>query len=246
MEMTRAIKVWAHRGASGYRPENTMEAFELAIRQGADGIELDVHLSADGELIVMHDETVDRVTAEHGLIQDLTLAQLKKLKVSTLAEPKGIYRIPTLGEVLDLMRTTQMMVNIELKNSICFYPGMEEKILSLVKEMQMQEQMIYSSFNHHSLLRLKELDAYVQTGILFGDGWVDPAGYAKKLGVDAVHPAVYHLQYPEFTQQVKQNGLKMHVWTANRREDIQMVKQSGADAVITNYPDLALEVCENK
>jgi glycerophosphoryl diester phosphodiesterase len=102
----RTTKVWAHRGASGYRPENTMEAFELAIKQGADGIELDVHTSADGELIVMHDETVDRVTDKTGLIKDMTLAQLKELKVSTDVEPNGIYRVPTLVEVLDLMRTT--------------------------------------------------------------------------------------------------------------------------------------------
>ena len=80
---SRKTKVWAHRGASGYRPENTMEAFELAIKQGADGIELDVHTSADGELIVMHDETVDRVTDKTGLIKDMILAQVKELKVST-------------------------------------------------------------------------------------------------------------------------------------------------------------------
>lgn len=102
----RTTKVWAHRGASGYRPENTLEAFELAIRQGADGIEMDVHTSADGELIVMHDENVDRVTDGTGLIKDMTLAQLKELKVSTPAEPSGIYHIPTLAEVLELMRTT--------------------------------------------------------------------------------------------------------------------------------------------
>ena len=165
----RTTKVWAHRGASGYRPENTMEAFELAIKQGADGIELDVHTSADGELIVMHDETVDRVTDKTGLIKDMTLAQLKELKVSTDVEPNGIYRVPTLVEVLDLMRTTDMMVNIELKNSICFYPGMEEKILKLVKEMHMEDQLIYSSFNQYSLMQLKQLDDHVKTGILFSE-----------------------------------------------------------------------------
>ena len=108
---SRKTKVWAHRGASGYRPENTMEAFELAIKQGADGIELDVHTSADGELIVMHDETVDRVTDKTGLIKDMTLAQVKELKVSTDVEPNGIYRVPTLVEVLDLMRTTDMLLS---------------------------------------------------------------------------------------------------------------------------------------
>ena len=175
---SKKIKVWAHRGASGYAPENTMDAFRKAIEMKADGIELDVHTSADGELIVMHDENVDRVTDGTGLIKDMTLAQLKELKVSTPAEPSGIYHIPTLAEVLELMRTTDMMINIELKNSICFYPGMEEKIL---------KQLIYSSFNHYSLLQLKQLNDHVQTGILFSDGWVNPAMYAKNLGINAVH-----------------------------------------------------------
>ena len=236
MEMTettkRTTKVWAHRGASGYRPENTLEAFELAIRQGADGIELDVHTSVDGELIVMHDENVDRVTDGTGLIKDMTLAQLKELKVSTPAEPSGIYHIPTLAEVLELMRTTDMMVN------------MEGKILKLVKEMNMEDQLIYSSFNHYSLLQLKQLNDHVQTGILFSDGWVNPAMYAKNLGINAVHPAVYHLKYPQFIEEVKRAGLKMHVWTANKPEHIQLVKDAGAEAVITNYPDRAIEIIE--
>ena len=240
MGKIRETKVWAHRGASGYRPENTMEAFELAIRQGADGIELDVHTSADGQLIVIHDETVDRVTDGNGLVGEKTLKALKKLKVSTSAEPEGIYRIPTLQEVLDLMRTTDMMVNIELKNSICFYPGMEEKVLKAVKEMKMEEQLIYSSFNHYSLLKMKQLDSQVQTGILFSDGWVNPAMYAKNLGINAVHPAVYHLKYPQFREEVKRAGLKMHVWTANKPEHIQLVKEAGAEAVITDYPDRAI------
>ena len=240
MEKVRETKVWAHRGASGYRPENTMEAFELAIKQGADGIELDVHTSADGQLIVIHDETVDRVTDGTGLVGEKTLKELKDLKVSTPAEPEGIYRIPTLQEVLDLMRTTDMMVNIELKNSICFYPGMEEKVLKAVKEAKMEEQLIYSSFNHYSLLQLKQLDQNVQTGILFSDGWVNPAMYAKNLGINAVHPAVYHLKYPQFREEVKRAGLKMHVWTADKPEHIQLVKEAGAEAVITDYPDRAL------
>ena len=240
MEKVRETKVWAHRGASGYRPENTMEAFELAIKQGADGIELDVHTSADGQLIVIHDETVDRVTDGTGLVGEKTLKELKDLKVSTPAEPEGIYRIPTLQEVLDLMRTTDMMVNIELKNSICFYPGMEEKVLKAVKEMKMEEQLIYSSFNHYSLLKMKQLDSQVQTGILFSDGWVNPAMYAKNLGINAVHPAVYHLKYPQFREEVKRAGLKMHVWTADKPEHIQLVKEAGAEAVITDYPDRAI------
>lgn len=244
MNKMERMKVLAHRGASGYVPENTMEAFELAIRQQADGIELDVQMSSDGELVIMHDETVGRVTGTKGQVRDFTLESLKELKVQTPGTRKGTYRIPTLAEVLDLMKKTDMLVNIELKNSIWLYSGMEEKILKLVKEMGMEEQILYSSFNHYSLLRIKELAPYAPTGLLFEDGLVDAALYAKKIGVTALHPAVYHLQYPDFAEKCREAGLKMHVWTANLPEQIEMVKASGADAVITNYPDVALKICQ--
>lgn len=243
MNELERMKVWAHRGASGYVPENTMEAFELAIRQQADGIELDVQMSSDGELVIMHDETVNRVTGGKGWVREFTLKRLKELKVQTPDTREGIYRVPALAEVLDMMKQTDMLVNIELKNSVWLYPGMEEKILGLVKEMDMEEQILYSSFNHYSLLRIKELAPDAPTGLLFEDGLVDAAHYGKRLGVTALHPAVYHLQYPDFAKKCREAGLKMHVWTANRPEQIELVKASGADAVITNYPDAALKIC---
>lgn len=238
----RRMNVWAHRGASGYMPENTMEAFELAVEQEADGIELDVQLSRDGELVILHDETLNRVTDGKGMVKDFDLQELKKLHVQTKHTPKGTYRIPTLNEVLDLMKKTDMLVNIELKNSIWLYEGLEEKVLKLVKEMGMEEQIFYSSFNHYSLIRLKKLNPFVRTGLLFNDGWIDVAAYGKSLGVTALHPAVYHLQYPDFVKQCREAGLKLNIWTANEPEHIEMVKKAGADAVITNYPDRALRM----
>lgn len=241
MKMER-MKVWAHRGASGYMPENTMEAFELAVRQGADGIELDVQTANDGELVVMHDESVNRVTDGKGLVKDFSLQQLKELRVQTPDTQSGIYRIPTLPEVLDLMQKNDMTVNIELKNSIFLYPGMEEKVLALVKKMGMEERVLYSSFNHYSLMKIKELAPHAPTGLLFTDGLVDVVRYAGRLGVTAIHPAVYHLQYPGFVKESRDAGFPLHVWTANRAEHLQMVKDAGAEAVITNYPDRALKI----
>lgn len=238
------MEVWAHRGASGYMPENTMEAFELAVKQKADGIELDVQTTRDGKLVVIHDETIDRVTNGTGKVKDFTLAQLKELRVSTPAAPGETYRIPTLNEVLDFMKNTNMKVNIELKNSICFYPGMEEKVLELVKEMKMEERIVYSSFNHYSLIKIKQLDAQAQTGLLFADGWVNPALYAKNLGIDALHPAVYHLQYPQFMETADRAGLEVRVWTANTPGQILTVKDAGAHVVITDYPDRAITICK--
>lgn len=235
----KQMEVWAHRGSSGYMPENTMEAFELAIEQKADGIELDVQLSKDGEVIVLHDESVDRVTGSSGWVKDLTFRQLKELMVKPAEESGKIYRIPSLAEVLDLMRHTDMKVNIELKNSVFFYEGMEEKVLALVKNSGMEERVIYSSFNHYSLRKVRELAPEAETGLLMCDGWIDVASYAKKVGVNALHPAVYHLQYPDFVKKCREQGLKLHVWTVNQPEHFAMVKDAGADAVITNYPDKA-------
>lgn len=239
----RTTKVWAHRGASGYRPENTMEAFELAIKQGADGIELDVHTTADGKVVVIHDETLDRVTNTSGVIWEKTLAELKSLNICAEKYGEG-FRIPTLSEVLDLMRKTDMMINIELKNSIYRYDGMEEKVMEMVKEMQMEDQIIYSTFNHYSLVKLKELNPNVKTGALISDGLVDAVPYIKKLGVDAIHPAIYHLLYPHFVEDVKKAGLDLHVWTADEPMHIHMIKDIGAQAVITDFPDRAIAIAE--
>ena len=238
-------KIFAHRGASGYAPENTLEAFALAITQGADGIELDVQLTKDGIPVVIHDETIDRVTEKKGWVKDYTLKELKKLTVLKDKFPEySAAKIPTLEEVLDAVKASGIQVNIELKTGIYWYPEIEQKVADLVKKAGMEERVIYSSFNHYSLLQLKQLNDHVQTGILFSDGWVNPAMYAKNLGINAVHPAVYHLKYPQFIEEVKRAGLKMHVWTANKPEHIQLVKDAGAEAVITNYPDRAIEIIE--
>ena len=121
--------ILGHRGASGYAPENTLEAFRLAMDMGADGFELDVHLSKDGELIVMHDERVDRTTDGSGLIQSFTLKELKALDASNgMAKYKGA-KVPTLGELYDLIRDTRHVVNVEIKTDQIVYPDIAEKVL---------------------------------------------------------------------------------------------------------------------
>lgn len=119
---TEGTKVWAHRGASGYAPENTLEAFKKAEKMKADGVELDVQLTKDGELVVIHDETVDRVSGEKGFVKDYTLKELKRLNVSKhMPSYDKKTRIPTLDEVFDLLKNTEMTINIELKNGIVQY-----------------------------------------------------------------------------------------------------------------------------
>ena len=235
-------KIWAHRGASGYAPENTLEAFELAIHQNADGIELDIQLTKDGELVVAHDEKIDRVTDGTGWIKNYTLKELKQFLFNRTHPEFTNACIPTLKEVYELMQPTNLTVNVELKTSICFYPGIEEKALKLAKDMQMEERIIYSSFNHYTLKTLKELDSSVRTGLLYEDGWINVPAYGNNIGVNALHPATYLLQYPDFLKDCKKYNLPLHVWTVNTKEHMEKLIKLGVDAIITDFPDIARKI----
>lgn len=231
-------EIFAHRGASGYAPENTMEAFRLAKDMGADGIELDVHLSKDGEVVVIHDETLDRTSNGQGKIRDYTLAELKKFSVHNGMEKYKGVQIPTLKEVLDFVKDSSMKVNIELKTGIYWYEGIEEKTMDIVKTMGMEDRVIYSSFNHYSIQKVLEQNSHAETAYLFSDVILNVEKYAKETGVKGLHPAVYHLKMADFLETYLKSGLKVRVWTVNNKKDIKMFMDAGVDAVITNYPDI--------
>ena len=235
-------KVFAHRGASQYAPENTLEAFRLAMETGAEGIELDVHLSADGELVVIHDETLERTTNGTGLVKDHTLAQLQALRADNHMEGFEAAHIPTLRQVLELVRPGDMQVNIELKTGILWYEGIEEKTLELVKELGMQDRVVYSSFNHYSIEEVRRLDPTAETAYLFSDVIFEVEKYAARRGVKGLHPALWHVKMADFLTDYLQSGLAVRVWTVNRPEDMRLLMERGVDAVITNDPALALQV----
>jgi len=237
-------QVWAHRGASGYAPENTLPAFQKAIEMGADGIELDVQMTKDGELVILHDETVDRVTDGTGWVKDYTYEELSKLNASNKYPKYGKVKIPTLKEVYLLMKDTDLMINVELKNGIVFYERLEEKVMELTREMGMENRIIYSSFNHYSVMKLKKLDPTVRTGFLYEDGYLDMPEYAARHQVEALHPAVYNLQYPDFIKDCKDRGIEIRTWTVNAKEEMMFLCESQIEAMITNYPDVARNVVE--
>ena len=134
---SKKIKVWAHRGASGYAPENTMDAFRKAIEMKADGIELDVNLTKDGEVVVIHDEVLDRVSDGTGRVQDFTCNELKKFNFNKIHPEYEKEEIPTLEEVYQLIKPTDLTINVEMKTGNTFYPGMEDKVLELTKKYDM-------------------------------------------------------------------------------------------------------------
>lgn len=239
-------KVWAHRGASAYAPENTLEAFELAVKQQADGVELDVQRTRDGMLVVAHDETVDRVSNGQGYIKDYTLKELKKLNFNKTHPEFKEAQIPTLKEVLKLLQPTGLTVNIELKTGIIRYKGIEEQVLKLVRKMEMEDRVIYSSSHHPSVVKIKKLDEDAKTGILYSDGWVRVPSYAQKLGVDCIHPAIWHMKSKKLMEQAKEKNLAVHVWTVNDPEMMEDLARQGVDAIITNKPDLCRMVLEKR
>lgn len=241
-------QVWAHRGASGwdvqYAPENTLPAFQKAIEMGADGIELDVQLTKDGEIVVIHDEMIHRVSDGEGWIKEYTLSELKKFNFNKTHPEFSFTAIPTLEEVYQLMKNNQLMINIELKTGIISYKGLEEKVAALTQQMNMEQRVIYSSFNHYSVHKMKKLAPKSKTGILYADGFMDVPAYGKQIGVDALHPAMHNLRYPNFLEACKKEKLAVHVWTVDYTIDIKKMCELGVDAFITDCPDRARRIVD--
>ena len=234
--------IWGHRGASGHAPENTLPAFQMAADMGADGVELDVQLTRDGVLAVCHDETIDRTSSGAGWLKDFTFDELRSLDFSNGNAAYEDVKIPTMEEVFYLLAPTGLTINIELKTGIIFYENIEEKILDLTKKMGWEDRVIYSSFNHYSVRKIKELDPGAKVGLLYGDGPIDMPGYGRRLGADALHPAFYNLQYPDYMEDCRRYGLDVSGWTVNSTADLMQCREYGVNAVITNYPDKALKL----
>ncbi len=235
--------ICAHRGASGYAPENTLEAFQLAVDLKAEAVELDVQLSRDGELVVAHDERIDRVSNGSGLISRLSLKELKKLTFSAAQPAYQNARIPTLEEVFDLLAGTPLIINVEMKNSRIAYEGLEEKCLELASRKGMADRVIYSSFNHHSLLRIKALQPDAVCGLLYDGCLIEPWAYAARLGVEALHPHYSSLLLERAeSEEAHRAGLRIHAWTVDDDRDMKKIIRLKADMLITDYPDRALAV----
>ena len=234
--------VYGHRGASGYAPENTLEAFDLAAKMGAAGVELDVHLSRDGELVVTHDERIDRVSNGTGFVMDHSLKELKALRFNKTHPEYEHATLPTLREVFELLLPTGLCINVELKNSEILYPALEEKCIELAAQTGMTKRVLYSSFNHYSIRHIKQMAPKLPCGLLYNATLYRAWDYGKAMGVNALHPMYTELLMPEECARAHELGLEVNPWTVNEERDLRMVFAAGADRVITNYPDRALSI----
>ncbi|RLQ98289.1 glycerophosphodiester phosphodiesterase [Falsibacillus albus] len=235
-------QIFAHRGSAGTHPENTMQSFFEAEKVNADGIELDVQLSKDGEVVVIHDETLERTTNGKGFVKDFNLNELKKLDASYkfktfLKKPT----IPSLREVLEWLTGNGLLCNIELKNGVFPYPSLEEKVISLVREYQLEDRIIISSFNHYSIVYCYRLAPEIQIAPLYSEGLFMPWVYAKSIHAGAIHPKL-RAAPDEIILSSMENGVAVRPYTVNKKDDMLRLFQINCSAIITDYPAKAIEL----
>lgn len=219
----------AHRGYSGKFDENTILAFEKAVEYKADGIETDVQLSKDNIPVIIHDETLNRTTDGTGYVKDYTLAELKKFRTKNGEE------IPTLKELLGLVAKSDLKVlNLELKNSIFPYDGLEEKVLKMIYQYNLKEKIIISSFNHLSLVKIRSLDKEIILGALTDSTLANVPKYLKDIDVQCYHPCFPSILNKEYMREIKSAGIIVNTYTVNEEEHMKMVMSVKPDSIITN------------
>jgi len=206
-------------------------------------VELDVHLTKDGEVVVIHDETLERTTNGKGKILNYTLGELKKLDAGAWYGPEFAgERIPTLEEVLQNLKG-RARINIEIKNGPVYYEGIEEKVLAALSKHDMLEQVVISSFDHVCLKKIKEINpspatgALVRLGVLYVARLLRPEKVAQSVGAGGLHVNKSYVT-PDLLRRAKQHGLKVWVWTVNDPEQMRSFMDMGVDGIVTNFPDM--------
>ena len=232
---------FAHRGASFDYPENTMLALKEGIKSGAKGLEIDVHKSKDNKLVIIHDEDIQRTFIGRGLVKDFTLEELKSFKNrKKLFRDNDECHIPTLEEVLNLIKDIDILLNIELKTDVIHYPEIEEDVVKLIKNYGIEDKIILSSFNHESIKKVKAISS-IKTGILYEKPIKDVVQYARSLGSYAIHPDL-RLVSQELIEEAHKNNLKVNIFTVNNPIYMRLLIENKADGVFTDYPELLSEI----
>lgn len=239
--------VLAHRGANKVAPQNTIPAFEKALQFNSDGIETDVHLCADGEIVICHNYTVDATSNGSGAIDEMTFSELRRLDFGSYFSNdfKGV-TLPTLSELLELVKN-MTLINIEIKS-----PQKDNDLVKRVVEeiykFGVEKNTIISCFDPECIRKVKEIDSSLKTGLLYERGALGEeimnfgvAKYCKQLKADAAHPE-HILMTEELIKDLHNNDIKVNPWTINSREDIIKYTSWGCDALISDVPDFCRQV----
>ncbi|MGM0438144.1 MAG: glycerophosphodiester phosphodiesterase [Bacillota bacterium] len=233
--------ILGHRGAPKLAIENSILAFKKAVEIGVDGVELDIHLTSDNQVVVIHDETIDRLTEGQGYIKDYKFEDLIKyyLKDNFFDSVK----IPSLNEVLLELKNCKL-INIEIKNSGINYPNIENRVIEIIQNLHLEEKVVLSSFNHYSIKKIQKIAPQIKSGILYMANLFEPWEYAKKLNVKTIHP-YYSLVDKKLINNCHENDFEVFVFGANTKEQIQNLIDLNVDGIITDYPKKAMKLREN-
>jgi glycerophosphoryl diester phosphodiesterase len=250
MSFDKEFIVIAHRGASGYYPENTMSAFKAAIDMGADMIELDVLLSKDQVPIVFHDEKLDAKTNGKGLVADWTLSELQKLDAGSWFDTKfKNERIPTLIEVLRFCKD-KILVNIEIKTeavSASENEGIEDLVLEMIDELEIEEQVIISSFDYRAIERIEKKKSSIRTALLYErkqSGDKGPLELVKQYNTNAFNFSIKQLT-SNWSDQLNSSDVPFFIYTVNDKKNMIWVMETGAKGIFSDKPDVLKRVAED-
>lgn len=234
------MKIYAHRGYSAKYPENTLPAFEAAANLPIEGVEFDVHLTKDQQVVVIHDESINRTSNGIGYVKDMTLQELREFDYGSWFSEEFVgAKIPTLEEVLSVFRGTNLRVNIELKSDIFVYEGLEKLVLQKAAALKMKDQVVISSFDHEAVARSAELAPDVENAALFVNTILDIAEYQEKLPAKALHVSLPSaLRRP--IREAIEKGSVVRVWTVNKIEHAALLLHTGIDAIFTDEPEMML------
>lgn len=229
-------QVLAHRGYAKAFPENTMLAFKEAAKYPIAGFELDVHLTKDGVPVICHDEDIKRTSNGSGLIKDMTLAELRSYLFTNgmvrEERTKEDLLIPKMEDFLAWLQKGSLIVNIELKTNIFPYPGIEKKLVDMVRGFSVEKRVIFSSFNHHSIQRIQDI-CDIPCGFLTDSGLLRPGAYCRERSVRFYHPNYRTLEDEDF-EDLKAHGIGLNPYTVDDEEAMVFLKEKGANYIITN------------
>jgi glycerophosphoryl diester phosphodiesterase len=236
------MKVIAHRGFCGEYPENTMISFKKAVEAGCDELELDVQLTKDNVLVIIHDETIDRVTDGTGNVKDYTFEELRKFNVmATFGDKHGFNPIPSFEEYVSWVKDKDVTTNIELKTGHYYYKELEEKVVDMILKYGIENKVMFSSFNHLSLIRCKELVPNIECGVLVNKrGIGNPGYYVSKYNFECYHPDIEGLD-DDIIEDCRAHNVKLNVWTVNDEVSLKKLYDWGCNGAITDYPGLCKE-----
>ena len=227
----------AHRGFSALYPENTMLAFTKAKEQGlCDGIELDVQLTKDNVPIIIHDEDLERTTGQLGKVKDFTYREIRTLNAG------NNQKIPSLEEYLEFAKSNKIYTNIELKNSVIDYKDLELITLNLIYKFGLKEDVIISSFNHESMIKVKNLDKNIKTGLLYDNLMHNPQEYCKTCNSDAMHPNYTSLLISSNIEKLQKSNIDINAYTVNDENHMRYLVDKKITSIITNHPDILYRI----